>query len=1129
MSLSPSNDTSRRSRAGKRTNNAAAINDDATTNQPTINYTAPSLDDLVADDSLAAAQSELGTMMQSVSLSPTTTANYLTSPPKLLKTGNTLTGKISTLFRRDSSKGSGSSVAAVNGVVASQSPKSSSQQRRPQSSSYAHDEQPKQRIFYSNDSDDSFESRVSTRMANKSRGSFNSKNQQASLANSTTFYSDDEHDDNTSPSSSSSKTILRYRGFSTSIQSLFLDEPLVCAACGCFGLFLSNRTEYLLQLRQDKRGTSGKNVGNSTKKLPSRIVAYGLVITIMLMFSTFIVFGFGSSNQASLAEQGYDYYADDKYDASSNSYNNGNDANDDDASSNANDDAAGAVQANDDAAAQNDDGADAAINDDGNVAADDANNNDDAQQQNDDAADNNGDDYYAAAADDDSNRRLVGNNGRRRQQQEHSHMQSCRSNGVFKLRDTQECVWDPVIDFVKDEWYRNGQRPEMSWHRRQEQTYSDDEEAEPRDLGSNIRIALFFSFLLFLGVLGRRRRMRTRFYLVKSRAQEDHLFYASTQIGAARRINFEDTRENQYEGACSHTLCGCYPVDYMSKDDKEKIEQVEVLDTGIGQRKPKRFHEDIVARGFNCFMAICCGAVCKCWFQCLSVCALAQEAREMRLLIPPRYQRIDFITHQPFHEYQKDVINLRLGWMGKSELMRGIMPHWSALSRLSRYILVCFTISVLAIVATLLFNPRAAFAWQDAVVLAATFLQSFLVLFIVHWIFHKSDLSVDAVIKLFAAGFVIAVPSAFFFEGLLVNIVLFGAWGLFELLTASLGDSFTTWVFDHWRLIWIFGELFNAYVVAAITEELCKYYTFRAVEHPDLMFLTGLHLDEHRETAVDGGIVNYPFSSNYIQEINKELSDDASVSSHRSHTSRNNKRKGASRRGKALLDEPEREPFEDEEPEMRSYRQMAMAITTGMISVAVGLACAENFLYVFVLGGALGSTSEDDQHKGDILEAWIVLFFRSIFPIHALAAAMQSINMIRKFVETTEDDGHRIGVGRIILPAVLLHGTFDAVLMGINVYIETSWDKYLEENDGNVGEDAPYNSIVVNAVAWLSITAIMITGLVWYFVQNRRQSSRLSELEESEKKRLQESRDTSKRKAPKTTRSRLLPKGREVV
>jgi hypothetical protein len=345
--------------------------------------------------------------------------------------------------------------------------------------------------------------------------------------------------------------------------------------------------------------------------------------------------------------------------------------------------------------------------------------------------------------------------------------------------------------------------------------------------------------------------------------------------------------------------------------------------------------------------------------------------------------------------------------------------------------------------------------------------------------------------------------------------------GRYESIIGTLCDNLDTLDEPQAKasMIWIIGELFNAYVVAAITEELCKYYTFRSVEHPDLMFLTGLHMEEQRDMDVAGGLVNYPFSSHQVQETNKEINDDVSVASRRSLSSRSRRHKGSSHRGNALLTEADLNEFEDEEPDFRSYRQRAMAITTGMISVAVGLACAENFLYVFVLGGALGPDNNEEDHKGDILEAWIVLFFRSVFPIHALAAAMQSVNVIRKYVETADDNGHRIGVGRIILPAVILHGTFDAVLMGINVYVETAWDKYLEENDGNVGEDPPYNSIVLNAVAWMSITTIMLVGLIWYIVQHRRQTSRLVELEQDEKARLEEFQISRKKKSPRRGRS----------
>jgi hypothetical protein len=898
-----------------------------------------------------------------------------------------------------------------------------------------------------------------------------------------------------------STTILRYRGFSTSTKSLFLDEALVCASMGCFGLILSNRTEYLLQLRNDRRGVQwGRS--SSRRTLPSRIVAYALLLTLLLIGITFVVWGFGSNNGGNPFANTW-YNSGGSGTTSKGSGGSSNNQNLDDAWNGGNfyDD----VNANDNA--YNDDGNN---NDDGNKNVDDgANNNyyynNGYQQQQYDNDGNNGDNYNGASDYYYTNFNATNNNGGR-QLGRSSNKRHHPVNGVFKVRDMKEGLWEPAIDFLSDEWYRPFQERQVLLHdtrtlqngrSRSYGSTNGSETARRRDLAADLRFSFIIAFLIVLGVLGRRRRMRTRYYLVRARAQEDHLFYASSGTGI-KRVGFQDSREDQYEGACSHTLCGCYPVDPPREGD-EIEDEVQVGDEGVSQRKKKPHHEDCVGRGFNCLLGLCCGFVCKCWFQCLSICALAQEAREIRLLVPTRFQRVDYITHQPFHEYQKDVNDLRKGWLGKSRKKSGIMPHFNALSRLSRYILSLSVFVTLLIVFTLLFNPRASFSWPDAVILLATFLQSFLVIWIVHWIFHKSDLSLDAVIKMFAAGFVIAVPAAFLFEGLLVNISLVSAYLVYGLGEMINGEAFFDWVMQHDRLLWILGEIFNAYVVAAVTEELCKYYTFRCVEHPDLIFLTGLVSTAQDERALEGGVVKYPFSSHQVQRTNQRnpYDDEASQYSRGSHRSK------SSKSATLELDQDDDELYEVE-PDVRSYRQKAAAVTTAMISVAVGLACAENFLYVFLLGGTSGgaSSSGSDATGGSYLEEWVVLLFRSIFPVHALSAAMQSVNMVRKFVETDEVNGHRIGVGRIVLPAVIMHGSFDAILLGINVFTEISWDNYLTRNDGVVDpENPPYNPVLVNGVAWFSIILIMLLGVVWYIRENRNQRLRLILLEEQEKAR----------------------------
>lgn len=995
------------------------------------------------------------------------------------------------------------------------------------------------RIFYSSnqddDSDDSYESRVSrssrtSRASRVSRDSATRANVSASTGFSTHGERSRDEEEETDDCSygvveaqsaeSNVGGIRRYRGFSTSIKSLFLDEPLVCAAMGCFGLVLSNRTEYLLQLRNERRGALSPRRGrlpdaDARKKSPSRIVGIGLALTLLLMFSTFVIWGFGSGDgtrdpylndymngyenlEDQQKNQWWDDYLindDDRYRKRSYEKYGDDSSNADD--TNDNNMATYYYGTNTDDAGREDD-----------TAANDGDNS---------AVDNTDDNRYLQSNREDNTSRhvTVHENSRMRDEspwystndaQRSTLSSNHKIHGIFKVRDYQECIWNPITHFLlykTNMFFRSRTHPRQRFV--EEEIVSDDTESgavnndssngasdTKRDLASDIRIALLFVFLLFLGILGRRRRMRTRFYLVRARAQDDHLYFASSDEAAGRRVAFDDTREDQYEGACSHTLCGCYPSDEVEAHPND--EEVEVTDDGIFRRSKRQQHEDIVARGFNCCMFMCCGAFCKCWFQCLSICALAQEAREIRLLVPPRYQRVDYITHQPFHEYQQAVNDLRRGWLGKTPKVSGILPHYNALSRFSRWIVVLGLFLVVVIVATLYLNPRAAFSWQDAVVLIATFVQSFLVLFIVHGIFHKSDLSLDAVIKMFTAGFMVAVPSAFFFEGLLLNTALFIGLLVYYVMTVIVGESFVIWVSDHWRAVWLICELFNAFIVAALIEELCKYYTFRAVEHPDLVFLTGLQREKQDVKAVEGGLVKYPFASHQVQELVKDRSfDESSVSSYRSSDTKRNRRSRKSRKGTLLIEKTGTidDEFVEDENDVRTHRQKAMAITTGMISVAVGLACAENFLYVFVLGGTVAKNGDD------IMEAWIVLLFRSIFPVHALAAALQSINVIRKYVESDNDHGHRIGVGRVIFPAVMLHGTFDALLMGINVYIETSWDRYLDENGGEIVDGVePYNSLAVNVIAWTSITITLMCGLLWYIYENRSQRARLIALDE---------------------------------
>ena len=288
------------------------------------------------------------------------------------------------------------------------------------------------------------------------------------------------------------------------------------------------------------------------------------------------------------------------------------------------------------------------------------------------------------------------------------------------------------------------------------------------------------------------------------------------------------------------------------------------------------------------------------------------------------------------------------------------------------------------------------------------------------------------------------------------------------------GDGFEYWMSDNYRWVSIVGELINAYLVAALVEELCKYYGFRFMEHPDLLFLTGLDRTAD-QTKSAGGLDSYKYDSQLVSDFSRSCESDGETS-----IDSRGRRKRKNPRGKNLYEE------EEEEPDIRTLQQQAAAITTGMISVAVGLACAENFLYVFFLGGTGGDVS-------NITMEFAILLFRSIFPVHALSAAMQSINMIRKFIEEKHGGSKNMGVGRIIFPAILLHGTFDAILMCVNAYIEASWDRYYENGGGDDGNYyVPYNALVVNLVASFGILGVMGLSFGWYTYQNRLQMLRLA-------------------------------------
>ena len=121
------------------------------------------------------------------------------------------------------------------------------------------------------------------------------------------------------------------------------------------------------------------------------------------------------------------------------------------------------------------------------------------------------------------------------------------------------------------------------------------------------------------------------------------------------------------------------------------------------------------------------------------------------------------------------------------------------------------------------------------------------------------------------------------------------------------------------------------------------------------------------------------------------------------------------------------------------------------------------------------------------------LIARSIFPVHPLCAAIQSIGVCKRDLE-----GHRgVGIGRILSPAILLHGSFDFVLM-VAAYLEQV-ERIKEGNDDDSDipeEDSSEAMMTAEDVPTLAFSFCMVlVGYVYYVWQSRAQTQRLIALD----------------------------------
>jgi RsiW-degrading membrane proteinase PrsW (M82 family) len=306
-----------------------------------------------------------------------------------------------------------------------------------------------------------------------------------------------------------------------------------------------------------------------------------------------------------------------------------------------------------------------------------------------------------------------------------------------------------------------------------------------------------------------------------------------------------------------------------------------------------------------------------------------------------------------------------------------LLSRWALIST-AGVVLSLFAVSMLSLRKNIRFGP------MNFLIFFLTLLQSWAVVIMVYWKSRK-DVSFDALVKFFASGFWLSTSLAVFYE-LLFGFIIRATMGCLMAMSGvdeveQNGYQYTPLAFigSEWMVGQVNYSGYRAYLevygndhpviytlylfmvtffLAAGVEEICKYFGFRMIEHPD-------------------------------QLSRAEIEDAAECTEN---------------------EERHESFFTDQD---RPHHSRAASVTVSMVTVAAGFACAENLVYVFLYGGSAVSTQAS------------ILLIRSFFPIHPVAAALQSVRVVQRDVEKDAD----MKLGGILKPAVVFHGLFDFVVL----------------------------------------------------------------------------------------------------
>ena len=624
----------------------------------------------------------------------------------------------------------------------------------------------------------------------------------------------------------------------------------------------------------------------------------------------------------------------------------------------------------------------------------------------------------------------------------------------------------------------------------------------------------------------------------KAKTEDEEYEYYSEDEFEYHKSGYEFTLgQSRFEMNCAHRLLGCYPSDIprnaaeakvaasqqvsdnyvLQQQDKTDIAAPSSVDTagcdGCGMIDTNN-GDDLCSEIWSyvskpCFPCIpCCNNSYGCHLELCGMCGIAQEAREANLTLPRHLRMIDYITMEPFLLYYPKIVELR------KLVSSSFFEHVRALSQLSKLLLVSFKVILIALFCISLVDGIR--YWQPAnmAVLITTFLQSFAVIYAVHWGWHRYDLSIDAVIKYYACGFVLCTGMAYtveFAEYIIFKLmVMFVIWilevqevqengygdlslrgGMHTMTDSGTGTRFLKYFGidnnDHFeqhlhgrsltmgdnvlqgffernpeaKVIYIF---IASYIMAGLVEEVCKYFGFVLVDHPDFC-------SERELAKAKASMPMQLLRDRADDEDDDEETVNSGGGANNDQTNNRQQQASAAPNANAVVNDKDAAAIAAFNPsnQRRSLVSIRAGVTVAMVAVAIGFTCCENVVHIFFYNS-----------RSSVKTQIATLVIKSLFPVHAIAAAIQSVYVCRRDLEKDR----KIGLGRIIFPSMIFHGSYDFVLL----MLTDSWQRsHKEQYFNNGGGDITYEALIIFLVSLF----IVLLGGVYYFYISQAQYVRL--------------------------------------